>query len=194
MILGEKEKLTDYSLKNPTTEFKKIKAGEVELPRGAGNFIYLLIKSMNAKRILQIGTFGGNNTLWLGAAVAPNKGNVIALECDPAKSEIARLNFQNANLTKTIELIDSNIETTVQQFQTPFDLLLLDAPIQQYLSYYQLAYPKIRSGGVIIADRAISHNEELITFFNFIYSQKELESILVPVGKGLIVSYKNKIS
>jgi len=193
MIPGEKEKLADYSIQNATSESKKIKAGEVELPRGAGNFIYLLIKAMNAKRILQIGTFGGNNTLWLGAAVAPNKGNVIALECDPAKSEIARLNFQNANLTKTIELIDSNLNTTIQQFQTPFDLLLLDAPLQQYLEYYQLAYPKIRAGGVIIADRAISHNEELISFFNFIYSQKELESILVPVGKGLIVSYKNKV-
>lgn len=193
MILGEKEKLADYSLQNLTSDFKRGRYGEVELPRGAGNFIYLLIKSMNAKRILQIGTFGGNNTLWLGAAVSPNKGNVIALECDPAKSDIARLNFQNANLTRIIELIDSNLEATIQQFQTPFDLLLLDAPVQQYLEYYQLAYPKIRAGGVIIADRAISHNEELLSFFNFIYNQTELESILVPVGKGLIVSYKNKV-
>ncbi len=193
MILGEKEKLADYSLQNIASDHRRVRAGEVELPRGAGNFIYLLIKSMNAKRILQIGTFGGNNTLWLGAAVAPAKGNIIALECDPTKSEIARLNFQNANLTKTIELIDADLNDTIQQFQTPFDLFLLDAPVQQYLDFFQLAYPKIRTGGVIIADRAISHNEELISFFNFIYSQKELESILVPVGKGLIISYKNKI-
>lgn len=165
---------------------------EMGLTRGAGNFIYLLIKSMNARRILQIGTFGGNNTLWLGSAASFTRGLVVALQCDHTKSEIARLNFKTANLLKHIQLIDQNLIEVLPTLQPDFDLLFLDAPVVQYVSFFKLAFPKIRNGGVILSDRAISHRHELGDFIKYMNHLKEIENVLVPVGKGLIMSYKLK--
>lgn len=175
-------------------DYLRLPAGseEMGLARGAGNFIYLLIKAMNARRILQIGTFGGNNTLWLGSAASFTRGLVVALQCDINKSEVAKLNFKTANLLKHIQLIDKNLIEVLPNLQSDFDLLFLDAPVVNYIQFFKLAFPKIRNGGVILSDRAISHRHELDDFIKYISNLKDIENVLVPVGKGLIMSYKLK--
>jgi len=70
-----------------------INSKEIHLSQSAGNFIYLMIKASRARRILQIGTYGGINTLWLGSAMSYTQGMVVALQCDPSKNEIAKLNL-----------------------------------------------------------------------------------------------------
>lgn len=165
---------------------------EIHLPQNAGNFIYFLIKAIHARRILQIGTFGGNNTLWLAAAAQATSGRVIALQCDHSKIEIAKLNFKMAGVVKQIQLISENIDAALQAFRTPFDLMYLDTPVENYLHYFKLAYPKIRPGGVIITDRAVSHQSQIRPFLNHLNEQADLENILLPVGKGLILSFKKK--
>jgi predicted O-methyltransferase YrrM len=160
------------------------------LPQNAGNFIYFLIKAINARRILQIGTFGGNNTLWLAAAAKATNGRVTALQCDSSKTEIAKLNFKMAGVARQIQLVSENLDASLLAFRTTFDLMYLDTPIDNYLHYFKLAFPKIRSGGVIITDRAISHQSQIRPFLNYLNEQSTLENVLLPVGKGLILTYK----
>jgi len=191
MKLTKKNTQIDFDTRYSEFNLATNKGQEIQLPRGSGNFIYLLIKAINARHILQIGTFGGNNTLWLGYAATSTQGSVIALECDPQKTTIARLNIETAQLQKTVQIIDTNLTETVQKTQQPFDLVFLDAPVKDYLHFFELVFPKIRTGGILVSDRAISHKSELENYFNFIKCQKNLESILAPFGKGLILSYKN---
>lgn len=164
--------------------------GKTYLSQGSGNFLYLFAQAMNAKRVLQIGTFSGNQTLWLGSAVAHTQGVVEALECNPAKTEIARLNVKTAGLSKTVKLYDQDLDEVIKRFRAPFDLMFLDAPVQTYVHYLTLALPKIRPGGVIIADQAVAKYDELSEFLDFICRHNDLESTLAPIGRGLILTYK----
>lgn len=165
---------------------------KIQLTQSAGNFLYLMIKSIKAKRILQIGTFGGNNALWLGSAASYTGGLVVALQCEPKKSTIAKLNFKTANLLKSIQLIDENLESAIRNFRAPFDLMFLDSYVEDYLHYFKLAYSKIRPGGIIITDKAVSHYDELEEYMDYICRITDLESTLAPIGKGLIISYKKQ--
>lgn len=163
---------------------------ELQLPQNAGNFIYFLIKAVAASRILQIGTFGGNNTLWLAAAVQAMNGRLTAIQCDDSKTEIAKLNFKMAGVSKLITLISEDLDSSIRGFRSPFQLLYLDAPVENYLHYFDLAFPKIQPGGIIISDRAVSHQSQIRPFINHLNEISGIENILLPVGKGLILTYK----
>lgn len=185
-----KQKLSELAFgQDDLSEFSTARQ-DIHLPQTAGNFIYFLIKAINARRILQIGTFGGNNTLWLAAAAQAMNGRVIALQCDHSKTEVAKLNFKMAGVVKQIQLISENLDATLQAFRTTFDLMYLDTAVENYLHYFKLAYSKIRPGGVIVTDRAVSHQSQIRPFLNHLNEQADLENILLPVGKGLILTYK----
>jgi predicted O-methyltransferase YrrM len=57
-----------------------------------GKLLQLLARSINAKRILEVGTLGGYSTIWLARAV-PSNGEVVTLELERKHAEVAERNI-----------------------------------------------------------------------------------------------------
>ncbi|KAH9951380.1 S-adenosyl-L-methionine-dependent methyltransferase [Amylocystis lapponica] len=84
-----------------------------------GKLLNLLARSVNAKRILEVGALGGFSTIWLARAL-PEDGELISLELSEKHAQVARGNLEHAGLS-------SKAQVVTLQPTPPFDLVFIDA-------------------------------------------------------------------
>lgn len=129
-----------------------------------GSFLQLLGRLINAKNILEIGTFAGYSTIWLARGLY-GAGRLITLEFDPAHAAIAKTNFQRAGLTDMIDLrVGKGLELLPQlekENAGPFDMIFIDADKPPYLEYFQWALRLSRSGTLLVFDNVIREGKVL---------------------------------
>lgn len=112
-----------------------------------------LIDYFKAKKVIELGTSFGINTLYLASK---HDRSVTTFEGSSDVAEIARLTFEFSG-AKNIELIEGNIDSTLKYYlQTirKFDLVLMDANhhYEPTLRYFNLLMPKLHESTVIILD------------------------------------------
>jgi predicted O-methyltransferase YrrM len=73
----------------------------------------------------------------------------------------------------------------------PYDLIFLDADRPNYLAYLGRAVPLLRPGGLLVADNVVSHANELREFLHAVESDPALETVILPLGNGQSLTYKN---
>ncbi|NHK32369.1 MAG: O-methyltransferase [Asgard group archaeon] len=155
-----------------------------------GLFLNIMVKATRARNVLEIGTSNGYSTIWLGLAAKENNGQIITLELDPRKIALARENINRAGLTDTVLIIEGNAKETIKILDKEFDFVFLDAEKEDYIDYFDLVFPKIKTNGLIVADNVISHAEELKAYLEHVRSNPKTQSVLVPVGRGEEVTLK----
>ncbi len=149
-----------------------------------GLFLNILVKATKATSILEIGTSNGYSTIWLGLATQENNGQLITLEVDPRKVKLAKENIERAGLVKTVKLIEGDAKETLRILEKEFDFVFLDAEKEDYLEFFHLIFPKLKIGGVIVADNVISHAEDLKEYVDYVRANPNTQSVLVPIGRG----------
>jgi len=149
-----------------------------------GLFLNILVKATKATSILEIGTSNGYSTIWLGLATQENNGQLVTLEVDPRKVKLAKENIERAGLVKTVKLIEGDAKETLRILEKEFDFVFLDAEKEDYLEFFHLIFPKLKIGGVIVADNVISHAEDLKEYVDYVRANPNTQSVLVPFGRG----------
>ena len=115
-------------------------------------------------------------------------GRVLSLEHDPKKIEAWRANFDAAGLTDWADLIEGDAFETLPAIDDVFDLVFLDAEKDDYERLFELARPKLEPGALVIADNVLSHEETLGAYSRARQSDPTLESVTVPLDRGLELS------
>lgn len=149
-----------------------------------GLFLNMMVKTSKAKTILEIGTSNAYSTIWLGLGAKENAGRIITLELDTRKIRLAKENLAIAGLTDTVQIIEGDAKESIKSLKIEFDFVFLDAEKEDYIEYFDLVFPKIKPGGIIIADNVVSHSEELKDYLEHVRSNPNTQSILIPVGRG----------
>ena len=155
-----------------------------------GRLLLILVITRRATRILEVGTSNAYSTIWLADAAREISGQVITLERSHDKVTHARANLSEAGLAEYVDLKEGDAAEALKQLSGPFDLVFLDADRPQYLTYFELVFPKLVSGGLLIADNVISHAHELTGYLSRVKADSRLFSVTLPVGKGEELSFK----
>jgi predicted O-methyltransferase YrrM len=155
-----------------------------------GLFLNIMVKATGARNVLEIGTSNGYSTIWLGLAAKENKGQIITLELDTRKIALARENINRAGLTDIVLIIEGNAKETIKMLDKEFDFVFLDAEKEDYIDYFDLIFPKLKTNGIIVADNVISHADDLKGYLEHVRSNPKTQSVLVPVGRGEEVTLK----
>ncbi|KAL5522575.1 hypothetical protein ACEPAG_8592 [Sanghuangporus baumii] len=118
-----------------------------------GKFLMLLLKSIRAKRVLEIGLLGGHSTIWLAKGL-PDDGKVVTLEIDKEFAQVAKQNIANAGLSAKVEIKVGAAADTLKSLNAsePFDFVFIDADPEGAATYFAETKRLIRKGGVIIVD------------------------------------------
>jgi predicted O-methyltransferase YrrM len=155
-----------------------------------GRFLWILVHAMAATRILEVGTSNAFSTIWLADAAQSTGGRVTTLEVDPEKISLARANLSAAGLEDVVDIIEGPAADNLFTLSGPFDLVFLDADRSSYLTYLDMIVPKLRAGGLLIADNAVSHAHEMESYLARVKSHSQLFAVTVPIGNGEEVALK----
>jgi caffeoyl-CoA O-methyltransferase len=119
-----------------------------------GQFLGALVRSLRAKRILELGTFTGYSSISMALALPPD-GRVITCDVDEGTTEIARRYADEAGVADRIEYRTGPALDTIAQLDGEFDLVFIDADKPNYLNYYEATLPKLAAGGLMILDNTL---------------------------------------
>jgi predicted O-methyltransferase YrrM len=159
-----------------------------QVARTTGQFLFAFVAPQTDCEVLEIGGSRGYSTIWLAAGVRYLGGRVLSLENDPAKIEAWHANIEEAGLPEWAELLDGDAFETLPPIADVFDIVFLDAEKEQYEQLFAEARTKLEPGAVVIADNALSHEETLGAYSRARQSDPTLESVTLPLDRGLELS------
>jgi caffeoyl-CoA O-methyltransferase len=166
-----------------------------------GKFLEMISCLLKPKRILEIGTFVGYSALYLANGLQQN-GQLHTIELREEDAKTAKENFRRANATEKIILHLGNALEIIPTLNEVWDLVFIDADKAGYSDYYKLVLPKLKSGGLIIADNVLFHGEVLeekikgksaiaINAFNeMVKTDQSVEKVMLTVRDGLLLIRK----
>ena len=161
-----------------------------QIPHETGKFLAILAASAPEGQFLEIGTSAGYSTLWIALACMKRNIKIKTYEILEKKIIIAKETFRESKMEKYIELIEGDALyylTTEKNVSFCF----LDAEKEIYEECYDLIIPNLIQGGLFVADNAINHYETLKPMINKALSDKRVDAMIVPIGKGELLCRKN---
>lgn len=171
-----------------------------------GRLLAMLSKMLQPKRILEIGTFMGYSALCLAEGLAEN-GKIITLDMQPETHAVAKDFIARSNFSKQINARLGDATKIIPTIDEILDLVFIDADKPNYSNYFDLVFPKLRLGGLIIADNVLwsgkvlnvengtETDESCVALHKFnkkILADERVSNILLTVRDGLMVIKKEK--
>jgi len=153
-----------------------------------GRFLFALVAPQADCEVLEIGGSRGYSAIWLAAGVRHLGGRVLSIENDPAKCTAWRQNIADAGLDEWAELIEGDALEAVPAIADVFDVVFIDAEKEDYEELFQRARRKLEAGALVVADNVVSHEEALGAYSRARQSDPTLESVTVPLDRGLELS------
>jgi predicted O-methyltransferase YrrM len=162
----------------------------VPVSRSQGQMLYLLARSIEAKRVVEFGTSFGVSTIYLAAAVKDNGGGlVIGSENEPTKHARAKQNFRAAGLEEVVDVRLGDAITTLADVPGPIDLVLLDGWKDLYLPMLKLLTPKLRPRAIVLADNIFTFKKALRPYVEYVQSGDHgFESTTLDISDGFELS------
>ena len=163
----------------------------LNITRDTGEFLAVLVRAAGARRVLEIGTSNGYSTLWLAEAARGTGGSVTTVEFAAYKTGLASANFARSGLAPFIELVHDDAGRLLQHTgQSAYDLIFLDSERPEYPGWWPELRRVLRPGGLLIADNATSHVEQMAPFVALVRADPGFAACLVPVGNGEFLAVK----
>jgi len=125
-----------------------------------GKFLEMISCMVQPDNVLEIGTFTGYSALCLIKGLSKN-GHLHTIEVREEDAAIAAANIKKAGMEDKITLHLGNALEIIPHLNKTWDLVFLDADKVNYINYYELTLPKLKTNGFIIADNVLFHGQVL---------------------------------
>jgi len=210
------EKLYDYLLavslrdnplqKKLREETDKLEFGMMQISADQAQFMALLLKLINAKSVIEIGTFTGYSALVMANAL-PDNGKIIACDIHEEWTNLAWNYWTQAKVAHKIDLrlgpaLDTLNQLITDGHSASFDAAFIDADKQNMQKYYDLCLQLLKPGGLIMIDNVLwggsvidpektDEDTEAIRATNhFVYQDERVDISMIPIGDGLTLARK----
>jgi predicted O-methyltransferase YrrM len=148
-----------------------------------GRFIALWAASAPPGAVIEIGTSAGYSALWLAQACRLNDRSLSTFEILPEKARLARATFERTNVTDVVHLVEADFLDHADEFDD-IGFCFLDAEKDVYEACYDVVVPKMVPGGILIADNATSHRDDLQSLIDRVLADDRVDAMVATVGKG----------
>jgi caffeoyl-CoA O-methyltransferase len=135
------------------TEVPQMMVGPVE-----GRLLGVLVRSLGARRILELGTFTGYSSISMALAL-PDGGRVITTDVNEETTAIARRYAEEAGVADRIDFRVAPGLETIGGLEGPFDLVFIDADKENYVNYYEATLPLLADSGLMVVDNTLWSGE-----------------------------------
>lgn len=173
-----------------------------------GQLMGLLVKLIDARQCIELGTFTGYSALAVALAL-PADGRLITCDVSAEWTDIGRPFWREAGVESRIDLrlgpgLDTLDALLEQGRANAFDFAFIDADKPNYLAYYEKLLLLIRPGGLIAVDNTLALAGEPIVhqtranaaamraFNDFVHRDERVDLAMLSVGEGLTLLRKRR--
>lgn len=177
---------------NIRTNYPRMLSGPVQ-----GELLKMLVEISGAEKVLEIGSFTGYSSACMALGL-PEGGHIDALELNDELEDLMREGWERAGVSGLITLHLGDAVQTLGSLDGGYDFAFIDANKRQYLEYYELVLPLMRSGGLIVADDVLwdgkvyadipsgdAQTRALLEFNDRVASDPRVEVVMLPLRDGL---------
>ncbi len=185
---GEMKKMLEIG---PVEMVKRIDDFLLPVGPSTGQLMSILIKEAKSHTILEIGTSYGYSTIWLAEAARTTGGKVTTLDVHAGKQEYARNALNNAGLAGFVEFKLGDARETIAALGGSIDFVLLDLWKDLYIPCFDLFYPKLSAGAMVVADNMLFpefSRDDAEKYRKYVRARPDIQSVLLPVGSGIELS------
>ena len=165
-----------------------------------GQFLEMLSRMQQPKRILEIGTFTGYSGICLAKGLSTN-GLLYTIDVNEELQPMIETYIGKAGLTKKVKQLVGDAREIIPTLNETFDLVFIDADKVNYSTYYDLVFDKVRTGGYIIADnvlwsgKVLADKKDKDTLAIVEYNAKlaadnRISNFILPLRDGLNIARK----
>jgi predicted O-methyltransferase YrrM len=168
-----------------------------------GKLLEMISRMTQAEKILEIGTYTGFSAICLARGMK-ECGMLHTIEKNEELEDICRKYFAIAKVEHLINLHIGDASKVIENSNEIFDLVYIDGEKSDYLKWYEMVLPKVRKGGLILADNVLWHGKIIDTdtssdtdtrsiqqFNEAIKNDERVTNLLLPFRDGLMIIIKN---
>jgi caffeoyl-CoA O-methyltransferase len=168
----------------------------IQVGPSEGRFLYLLMKMIGAKKVVEVGTLAGYSAIHMARAL-PAGGQLWTIEYEPKHAEVARSNIAAAGLSDRVTVLVGAGRDVLPTIKGPVDAVFIDADKGNYDHYGHWAIEHLRPGGLVLGDNAYLFGkllEDSDTGRAMRRFHEEVaatcESVCLPTPDGLVLGIK----
>jgi caffeoyl-CoA O-methyltransferase len=154
--VGAREHPAQARCREETQKLGRVAGMQIAPEQGA--FLALMVKLIDARRCLEVGTFTGYSSLSVALAL-PADGRIVALDVSREFTDKARGYWREAGVEAKIDLRlgpgAESLDRMVEAKEGPFDFAFIDADKGNYDNYYERALRLMRPGALILFDNML---------------------------------------
>ncbi len=165
-----------------------------------GRFLSMCSHMIKPRRILEIGTFTGYSAICLAEGLAPD-GLLYTIDVNEELQAVVQQNLERAEVAHKVKYFVGDAVVIIPQIHEEFDLVFIDANKEAYSIYYDLVLPRLRKGGVILADNVLwsgkvvaddrdAETQALVAFCQKVHQDPAVEQVLLSIRDGLLIIRK----
>jgi caffeoyl-CoA O-methyltransferase len=177
-----------------TMELPQMLTGRLE-----GNFLRLMVRAIQARRVLEVGMFTGYSALMMASAL-PDDGRIVTCEVNPKAEQVARRYFAQSPHGHKIDLRMGPALQTIESLDGPFDFVFIDADKENYPAYYDLCLERVRAGGVIVIDNVLwsgqvlnpqdAETRAIVALNEKVLRDDRVDNALLTIRDGVMLAVK----
>lgn len=184
-----------------TAELGPVSGMQIAPEQGA--FMTMLVRMLDARFAVEVGTFTGYSSLCIARGLAPG-GRLVCCDVSEEWTAIARRYWKQAGVDDRIELrLAPALETLASlPRDTAVDFAFIDADKRGYLDYYEALLERLRPGGVIAVDNVLwsgavvdpqrgdDDTNAIRAFNDHVAADERVERVMLPIADGLTLLRK----
>lgn len=157
-------------------------------------------------RVLEVGTAVGFSAIYMNQFL-PRGAHITTIEKWEPRIEQAKINFERANVTDQITLLEGDAADVLKTLEGEFDFIFMDAAKGQYIHFLPDVIRLLAKDGILVSDNVLQDGEVLDSKYvvdrrnrtihtrmrEYLYTLKNhelLETSIIPVGDGVALSVR----
>ena len=170
-------------------------------------FIKLLLKAQNCKKVLEIGTAIGYSAILFSRAMGQDS-EVVTIEREASMIDIAKQNIKKASLQNNIKILEGEADNILPTLTLNFDCIFIDAAKAHYMDFLPSCLELLKDQGILLSDnvlfrgmvasdhlvqrRKITIVKRMRKYLYEISNHPNLNTSIIPLGDGLAISLKGE--
>lgn len=167
-----------------------------------GRLLKILVSMTEGKLAIELGTLAGYSGIWIARGLADD-GRLITVEYEDKHADFAQSEFEKAGVADQVTIVrgaalDVLTDIAEEVGEESVDFAFVDARKSEYVEYFELLKPLMKTGSLYVADNVyatgagwIDQGEGTDEFNRLIAADPDFDAVATPMREGVLIARKN---